>query len=117
MPSAWIAYVKYALSPQRGELQCQSSSKPSGLTDIGRRSTSCARVLGRNAVGVIMTGMGDDGARGLLAMKPAGARTAAQHEASSVVFGVPKEGIALGGVDEVVLLSKIPATVANLLAM
>lgn len=78
---------------------------------------SCARVLGRNAVGVIMTGMGDDGARGLLAMKQAGARTAAQDEASCVVFGMPKEAIALGGVDEIVPLCKIPATVAKLLAL
>lgn len=76
---------------------------------------SCARVLGRNTVGVILTGMGDDGARGLLAMKQAGARTVAQDEASCVVFGMPKEAIALGGVDEIVPLNKIPATVARLL--
>jgi two-component system chemotaxis response regulator CheB len=77
---------------------------------------SCARRLGRNAVGVIMTGMGDDGARGLVAMRQAGARTIAQDEASSVVFGMPREAIALGGVGEVVGLGKIADTVARLAA-
>ena len=57
---------------------------------------SCARVAGQNAVGVILTGMGDDGARGLLAMRSAGARTVAQDEATCVVFGMPKEAIVLG---------------------
>jgi hypothetical protein len=71
---------------------------------------SCAGVLGRNAVGVIMTGMGSDGARGLLAMRNAGARTIAQDEASCVIFGMPKEAIALGAVDEVVSLTQIPTT-------
>ncbi len=68
---------------------------------------SVAQYAGRNAVGVIMTGMGDDGAHGLLEMKNAGARTVAQDEATSVVFGMPKEAIKLGGVDEVVPLEQI----------
>ena len=68
-----------------------------------------ARSAGSNAVGVIMTGMGDDGARGLEEMKRAGARTIAQDEASSVVFGMPKEAIARGCVDRVVPLSQIAA--------
>jgi len=57
---------------------------------------SVARHAGHNALGVIMTGMGDDGARGLLAMREAGARTVAQDEASCVVFGMPKEALQLG---------------------
>jgi len=57
---------------------------------------SAARFGGANVVGIIMTGMGDDGARGLLEMKDAGALTIAQDEATSVVFGMPKEAIALG---------------------
>jgi two-component system, chemotaxis family, protein-glutamate methylesterase/glutaminase len=61
-----------------------------------------AAALGRRAVGVILTGMGKDGATGLLRMKRAGAYTFAQDEASSVVFGMPREAIALGAVDEVV---------------
>jgi two-component system chemotaxis response regulator CheB len=62
---------------------------------------SVAQHAGRNAVGVILTGMGDDGARGLLEMRQAGARTAAQDEASCVVFGMPREAIRLGAAQEV----------------
>jgi two-component system chemotaxis response regulator CheB len=65
---------------------------------------SAARAAGANAVGVIMTGMGDDGARGLEEMKNAGATTLAQDEATSVVFGMPKEAIARGCVDRIVPL-------------
>jgi two-component system chemotaxis response regulator CheB len=68
---------------------------------------SAARSAGSNAVGVIMTGMGDDGARGLEEMKQAGARTLAQDEATSVVFGMPKEAIARGCVDKIVPLPQI----------
>jgi len=65
---------------------------------------STARVAGGNAVGIILTGMGKDGAMGLRKMRDAGAHTFAQDEASCVVFGMPKEAIALGGVDEIVPL-------------
>lgn len=68
---------------------------------------SVAAQAGRNAIGVIMTGMGDDGARGLKEMHEAGAVTAAQDEASCVVFGMPKEAIRLGGVDQVLPLNNI----------
>jgi two-component system chemotaxis response regulator CheB len=68
---------------------------------------SAARAAGPNAVGVIMTGMGDDGARGMLEMKQAGAYNIAQDEESCVVFGMPKEAIALGGVDRIVSLDDI----------
>ena len=68
---------------------------------------SVAGSAGRNAVGVIMTGMGDDGARGLLEMKEAGAITIAQDEASSVVFGMPREAIARGATDFVLPLERI----------
>lgn len=69
---------------------------------------SVARHAGKNAVGVILTGMGDDGARGLLEMKNAGAFTVAQDEESSVVFGMPKRAIEIGAVDKVESLNKIP---------
>ena len=68
---------------------------------------SAARYAGRNAIGVIMTGMGDDGARGMLEMKEQGAYTIAQDEATCVVFGMPKEAIKLGGVDKVAPLQEI----------
>jgi two-component system chemotaxis response regulator CheB len=68
---------------------------------------SAARSAGSNAIGVIMTGMGDDGARGMAEMKQAGAFNIAQDEATSIVFGMPKEAIARGGVDKVVPLEQI----------
>jgi two-component system chemotaxis response regulator CheB len=68
---------------------------------------SAAQAAGQNAVGVILTGMGDDGAAGLAEMHAAGARTIAQDEATCVVFGMPKEAIARGGVDEVLPLGRI----------
>jgi two-component system, chemotaxis family, protein-glutamate methylesterase/glutaminase len=71
---------------------------------------SCARFLGANVVGVILTGMGSDGARGMLAMHKAGARTIAQDEATCVVFGMPKEAIAAGGVERVVPLHEVAST-------
>jgi two-component system chemotaxis response regulator CheB len=72
---------------------------------------SAARYAGRNAVGVIMTGMGDDGARGLLEMKQSGAITIAQDEATSVVFGMPNEAIKRGAADHVLPLQQIAASV------
>ncbi|MCS6293978.1 MAG: chemotaxis response regulator protein-glutamate methylesterase [Nitrospira sp.] len=72
---------------------------------------SVARYAGGNAVGVILTGMGGDGAKGMLAMKQAGAYTIAQDEASCVVFGMPKEAIKLGGVDKILPLGDIAGAV------
>ena len=68
---------------------------------------SVAQAAGANAVGVIMTGMGDDGADGLLEMKKSGASTIAQDEATCVVFGMPKAAIDRGAVDEVLPLQRI----------
>lgn len=72
---------------------------------------SAARYAGPNAVGVILTGMGDDGARGMAEMKQAGAATVAQDEATCVVFGMPKEAIKFGGVDRVLPLQSIPSAI------
>ena len=74
---------------------------------------SVARFAGRNAVGCLMTGMGDDGAQGLLEMKNAGARTFAQDEASSVVFGMPQEAWKKGAAEALVSLNDIPQTLLN----
>lgn len=70
---------------------------------------SVAKSAGRNAMGVIMTGMGDDGARGLKEMHDAGAYTLAQDEATSVVYGMPREAVVLGGVDRVLPLDGLAA--------
>ncbi|MDD5153810.1 MAG: chemotaxis response regulator protein-glutamate methylesterase [Thermodesulfobacteriota bacterium] len=75
---------------------------------------SGARYAGANAVGVIMTGMGDDGAQGLLEMKEAGAFTIAQDEATCVVFGMPKEAIKRGAVDKILPLPAIPREVIKI---
>lgn len=72
---------------------------------------SVAQYAGGNSVGVILTGMGGDGARGLLAMKQAGAYTVAQDERTCVVFGMPKEAIKLGGVEKILPLADIPAAI------
>jgi two-component system chemotaxis response regulator CheB len=68
---------------------------------------SAANTLGSNAVGIILTGMGDDGARGLKEMRDAGAHTIAQDEETCVVFGMPKVAIEMGGVDKVLPLGSI----------
>lgn len=74
---------------------------------------SAAEAAGKNAIGVIMTGMGKDGAAGMARMKQAGTYNFAQDEASCVVFGMPKEAIAHGGVDEVLPLMDLPQAVLS----
>jgi two-component system chemotaxis response regulator CheB len=93
--------ARYEVSLRAGPLV--SRHRPS--VDVLFRSA--ARSAGVNAMGVIMTGMGDDGARGMNEMHQTGAYTLAQDEATSVVFGMPKEAIAHGGVDKVVPLEQI----------
>lgn len=93
--------ARYHVSVRTGPLV--SRHRPS--VDVLFRSA--ARSAGSNAMAVIMTGMGDDGARGMLEMHQAGAYTVAQDEATSVVFGMPKEAIARGGVDRIAPLGQI----------
>jgi two-component system chemotaxis response regulator CheB len=93
--------ARYHVSVRSGPLV--SRHRPS--VDVLFRSA--ARSAGSNAMGIIMTGMGDDGARGMEEMHQAGAFTVAQDEATSVVFGMPKEAIARGGVDKVLPLEHI----------
>jgi two-component system, chemotaxis family, protein-glutamate methylesterase/glutaminase len=93
-----------------GQLLCKLSTEPP--MNLHRPSVdflflSCAKFIGADAVGVIMTGMGKDGAKGMLEMKGKGAWTIAQDEASSVIFGMPREAIELGAVDEVVPLARL----------
>jgi two-component system chemotaxis response regulator CheB len=77
---------------------------------------SAAQNAGRNAMGILLTGMGDDGARGLLEMRETGSFTVAQDEASSVVFGMPKEAIALGAADRILPLKRVPAEIVSFAA-
>jgi two-component system chemotaxis response regulator CheB len=93
--------ARYYVEIKDGPLVCRH--RPS--VDVLFRSA--ARYAGKNAVGVLLTGMGDDGARGMLEMKQAGAMTIAQDEATCVVFGMPKEAIKLGGVDKVLPLQAV----------
>ena len=72
---------------------------------------SCAKYLGSNAVGAILTGMGNDGAAGMAEMHGAGGYTVAQNEATCVVFGMPREAVAAGGVDDVVPLQQIASRI------
>jgi two-component system chemotaxis response regulator CheB len=95
--------AQYVVSVKDGPLV--NRHKPS--VDVMFRSV--AQCAGANAVGAILTGMGDDGARGLLEMRQAGAPTVAQDESSSVVFGMPKVAIQLGAVRDVLHLQRIAA--------
>jgi two-component system chemotaxis response regulator CheB len=100
--------ARYHVSVRGGPLV--SRHRPS--VDVLFRSA--ARCAGANAVGVIMTGMGDDGARGLDEMKEAGAYTLAQDEETSIVFGMPKEAIARGAAMKVVPLGAIAREILRL---
>lgn len=86
-----------------------SRHKPS--VDVLFRSV--AKFAGKNALGIIMTGMGDDGASGITEMHDTGAMTIAQDEASSVVYGMPNEAVKRGGIDKVVSLLDIPREIMN----
>lgn len=97
--------ARYYVEVRQGPLVCRH--RPS--VDVLFRSA--ARYAGKNAVGVIMTGMGDDGANGMKEMKDAGAVTIAQDEATCVVFGMPQEAIKRGAVDKVLPLEEIAGAV------
>ena len=99
--------ARYYVEIKEGPLVCRH--RPS--VDVLFRSA--ARYGGQNAVGVILTGMGDDGARGMLEMKQAGAVTIAQDEKTCIVFGMPHEAIKHGAVDKVLPLQSIAGAVLN----
>ncbi|MGD0832601.1 MAG: chemotaxis response regulator protein-glutamate methylesterase [Terracidiphilus sp.] len=99
--------ARYYVEIKDGPLVCRH--RPS--VDVLFRSA--ARYAGRNAVGIIMTGMGDDGAHGMLEMKQAGAMTIAQDEASCVVFGMPKEAIKMNGVGKILPLNSISSALLS----
>ncbi len=100
--------ARYFVEIKDGPLVCRH--RPS--VDVLFRSA--ARYAGKNCLGVIMTGMGDDGARGMVELKEAGALTIAQDEKSCVVFGMPNEAIKRGAVDRVVSLENIAREVLKI---
>ena len=99
--------MAYAVRVYRGERVNRH------LPSVDVLFSSCAKQLGKNAVGVLLTGMGADGAKGMLEMKEAHAFTIAQDEATCVVFGMPREAILLGAVDQVLPLGRIPAALVQ----
>jgi two-component system chemotaxis response regulator CheB len=106
------------LSLRRGRTGFTVEVTDGGLVSRHRPSAdvlfhSVAEHVGREALGVILTGMGDDGAEGLVAMKAAGAATVAQDEVSCVVYGMPKEAVARGAIDVVLPLTQIPDALAR----
>ncbi|MFH7319957.1 chemotaxis response regulator protein-glutamate methylesterase [Desulfurivibrio sp. D14AmB] len=99
------------------EVECRPGEKVSGhCPSVDVMMHSVAEAAGPNAVGIMLTGMGRDGAAGMLAMRRAGARNIAQDEKSSVVFGMPKEAFANGGAEKLVPLEEIAQTSLNMLA-
>lgn len=116
--TALIAPGNYHLLLQRSGARFYVQTKTGPLVCGHRPSVevmfkSVARAAGRNAVGVILTGMGRDGASGLLEMRNSQARTIAQDEKSCVVFGMPKEAIALGAAESVLPLAGIPEKIVS----
>jgi two-component system, chemotaxis family, protein-glutamate methylesterase/glutaminase len=99
--------MAYAVRVYRGERVNRH------LPSVDVLFSSCAKQLGKNAVGVLLTGMGADGAKGMLEMREAHAFTIAQDEATCVVFGMPREAILLGAVDQVLPLGRIPAALVQ----
>jgi two-component system, chemotaxis family, protein-glutamate methylesterase/glutaminase len=99
--------MAYAVQVYRGERVNRH------LPSVDVLFSSCAKQLGKNAVGVLLTGMGADGAKGMLEMKQAHAFTIAQDEATCVVFGMPREAILLGAVDQVLPLGRIPSALVQ----
>jgi len=98
------------------EVRCNGTDKVSGhCPSVDVMMQSVAEHVGPNAIGAMLTGMGQDGAEGMLAMKKAGARCIAQDEATSVVFGMPKVAYEKGGADRLVPLDKIAPALLGLL--
>lgn len=102
--------MEYAVHAYRGERVNRH------IPSVDVLFSSCARSMGKNGVGVLLTGMGADGARGMLEMKQAAAFNIAQDESTSVVFGMPREAILLNAVDQVLPLGQIPRALMQRLA-
>jgi two-component system chemotaxis response regulator CheB len=102
---------EYRVSVRDGPRVCYQRPSVDVLFDSVAKAAKC------DAVGALLTGMGSDGAQGLLTMRQAGARTLAQDEASCVVFGMPREAVRAGGVDRVVPLHRVAAELIAMCAL
>ncbi|MBU0676233.1 MAG: chemotaxis response regulator protein-glutamate methylesterase [Proteobacteria bacterium] len=102
--------ARYYVNVKTGPLVCHQRPAVDVLFN------SVAVYGGNNVIGVILTGMGKDGAQGMLKMKQAGARTIAQNEKSCVVYGMPKEAVEAGGVDEIISLDDIAPRIVQMLS-
>ena len=98
----------YYVEVKDGPMVCRQKPSVDVLFD------SVAKFAGPNAIGAILTGMGEDGASGLLKMRKAGSRTIAQDEQSCVVFGMPKEAIEMGAAEQIVPLTEVTQTMIQL---
>jgi two-component system chemotaxis response regulator CheB len=121
-PSAGVAYLapgnRHLLVTRRGVLALSSAPPVGGFRPSGTLLfESGGEYYGAEAVGVLLTGMGEDGAVGLAAMRNAGATTIAQDEASSVVFGMPAAAVALGAAEQVLPLTEIAVQIRALLGL
>ncbi len=87
------------------------------IPSVDRAFNSVAATIGPNAVGVLLTGMGRDGAAGMAALRTAGAATIAQDESTSAIYGMPRAAIAAGAVDRILPLPEIAAALEDLVEM
>jgi two-component system chemotaxis response regulator CheB len=102
--------------PAAGRLRCLPPRPPAHhIPSIDRAFTSVAETAGSAAVGVLLTGMGRDGAVGMAALRATGAATVAQDEATSAIYGMPRAAIAAGAVDQVLALPKIARALVGLI--
>ncbi len=109
-------HIKIRKIADRYKVDCFLGDKVNGhCPSVDVLFESVAKEAGINAIGVILTGMGYDGAKGLLAMRRRGARTIGQDESSSVVYGMPKVAYDIGGVEKQVSLNRIPEAILSML--
>jgi len=98
------------------QVNCDATEEVNGhCPSVETLFQSVAKYVGSNAIGIMLTGMGGDGAEGMLAMRLAGARTMAQDEATSIVFGMPRVAYEKGGAECLLPLNTIPKEIVKLL--
>ncbi|MCK5037603.1 MAG: chemotaxis response regulator protein-glutamate methylesterase [Thermoplasmata archaeon] len=113
---ALVAPGDYHMEVVNGRIALNKKPKVNSIRpSVDVMMTSAANIHGKNVIGVLLTGMGADGAKGMKDIKGNGGQTIAQNKESCVVFGMPKEAIALGGVDKVVPLSEIASVILKFL--